>query len=181
MLGSRLSKGHIDAIFASPLVRAVATANEIARLQQDSPAIEIIPELAETDIHKDFVPKRLAVLKERFPSAVMYKDSLQSDIFSVPVGECTAGENHMRAQRVIDYVRARFSGGENVLLVAHGGFNTCLIRAALGFDHTLPFGFCQHNTAITKIKFYDDGHCRVSFINDTSHLYGQEDMLAFKE
>jgi len=181
LLGERLSRGRLDAVFASPLVRAVATAHETAVRQCEPAAIELMPALAEVGVSRTHKPAALAELRRRFPEVRMYEGSPEDDITSLPDEDYTDGMNHLRAKAAVDYFRERFTDGETVLAVAHGTFNTCLLRAALGFDHRLPFGFCQHNTGLSKIKFYADGHCRVAFINDTSHLCSGEDRIAFTE
>ncbi|MCL2509023.1 MAG: histidine phosphatase family protein [Oscillospiraceae bacterium] len=181
LLGERLSLGRLDAVFASPLSRAIVTAHEAAVRQNEPPPIEIMPELTEIGVSRAFRPCSLSEIRRRFPGAEMYKGSAQDDIESLPDEDYTDEMNHMRAKQAVDYFRARFTRGENVLAVAHGAFNTCFLRAALGFDHRLPFGFCQHNAGLSKIKYYSDGRCRPAFINDTSHLFTIDDGIAFWE
>ena len=181
LLGERLSVGRLSAVFSSPLTRALATAVEIAKRQSPPLPIEIIPELAETGINPDFIPDGLETIRLSFPEARLYEGSPDSDITGVPVGEHDSEYHLKRAQKIIDYFRTHFTSGEKILAVAHGGFNTFLITAALGFDAPLHFGFCQHNTTLSKIKYYPDGHCRAAFINDTSHLYISDGSIAYNE
>ncbi len=181
LLGERLSAGRLSAVFSSPLTRALATASETAKRQAPPLPVEIIPELAETGINPLYVPDSLEEIRRNFPEVKLYEGSPESDITSIPVGE-HGNEYHLeRAQKIIAYFRARFTSGEKILAVAHGGFNTYLLWAALGFDAPLNFGFCQHNTSLSKIKYYPDGHCRAAFINDTSHLYPGESSIAYNE
>ncbi len=181
LLGERLSVGELSAVFSSPLSRALSTADEIVKKQPSPLPIEIIPNLVETNIHPDFAPDGMETLRRAFPRAKLYRDSPESDIKEIPVGERGAEHHLSRAKEVVDYFRSRFSCGEKIIAVAHGGFNTFLIAAALGFCSPLHFGFCQHNTSLSKIKFYPDGRCRVAFINDTSHLYEHDSKIAYNE
>lgn len=181
LLGERLSAGILSAVFSSPLTRALETADEAAKRQSPPLPLEIIPELAETGINPEYIPDSLDTIRLSFPAARLYKGSPETDITGMPVGEHDAEYHLLRAKKIIAYFRSRFTQGEKILAVAHGGFNTFLITAALGFDAPLHFGFCQHNTTLTKIKYYPDGHCRAAFINDTSHLYSVDGLIAYNE
>lgn len=181
LLGERLQAGVLSTVFSSPLTRALQTADEAAKRQSPPLPIEIIPGLAETGINPEFMPDGIETIRKRFPRAIVYKGSTENDVTGIPVGEHDAEYHLLRAKKVIEYFRSRFTQGEKILAVAHGGFNTYLITAALCFDAPLHFGFCQHNTGLTKIKYYPEGHCRVAFINDTSHLYSAEGQIAYNE
>jgi broad specificity phosphatase PhoE len=84
-----------------------------------------------------------------------------------------------RAETCIEYFKKRFQNGEKIFVVAHGTFNTYLTRAALGLKNTSGFNFCQENTGLTKIKYFLDGKARLSYSNDTSHLFSDNGHLTF--
>lgn len=174
LLGERLSKLKFDVIISSQLIRALATANEVAVRQPDGPAlVELLPDLMEKNTLPGYSGLPLDRLKKICPSLISY------DI-PTPTGGSAAlrPEDHLRALAraygVIGYVRERFCGDENVLLVAHGAFNSYLISAALNQSHPEHFRYSQENTGLTLIRYSNENGnliTRLSFANDTSHLY----------
>ena len=83
-----------------------------------------------------------------------------------------------RAYGVISWVRRSFSQEANVLLLAHGGFNSRLIAAALRAACAPNLVFSQDNTGMSVVN-YGPGkngaeRTRLVMMNDTSHLYGKD-------
>lgn len=173
-LGERLSKQKLDCIISSPLVRAVATANEIAIRQPDGPApVELLPDLMEKGTLPGYAGFPFEELKKACPSAVPCE-------IPSPTGGGMAlrPEDDIlalaRAYTVIGYVRRRFCDDENVLLVAHGSFNTSLIAAALRTSLPDHFGYSQTNAGLTLVNYVrEDGQIKtkLAFLNDLSHLF----------
>ena len=175
-VGIRLANVKFDCIIASPLRRALATANEIAIRQPDGPApVEILPDIMECGTDPTFVPLPHEELLKICPTALPY---------SIPTaagGNETLpeeyGDLHMylaRAHRVISYLRRRFPDAENVAVVAHGVLISRLVVAGLRFPYPDHFNFQHDNTAVTQIRYIkmeDHIHTRLAFLNDTSHLY----------
>ncbi len=173
-LGERLSKLKFDCIISSPLVRALTTANEVAIRQPEGQAVvELLPDIMEDDTEPGYCGLPFDRLKQLCETAV-YPE------IPTPAGGNAFLEPEdrpaklARAHRVIGYVRDRFQGDENVLLVAHGSFNTKLITAAL--DLPLPdyFSYSQDNTGLTLVKYIrENGYIRtkLAFSNDVAHLY----------
>lgn len=173
LLGKRLSGLSFDAIFASPLIRAVSTAHEVwARQPQVAPQIEGLRDLIESGTPWDYAGYPPEVIKERYPHVKGVEFlGLDEDKWARLELEDTQGARLERARLCINYFRERFQNGENIFIAAHGGFNTYLTRAALGLTNEKGFNFCQENTGLTKIKYYVDGRVRLSYANDTSHLF----------
>ena len=175
-VGLRLANVKFDCIIASPLRRALATANEIAIRQPEGPmSVELLPDVMVCGPSPEFVPKAYGELLEICPTALPY---------TVPTaaggGESLPEEYHdlhmylARCHRIVSYLRRRFPGEENVALVAHGVFISRMVVAALRFPYPDHFNFQHDNTAVTKISYInmeDHVHTRLCFLNDTSHLY----------
>ncbi len=173
LLGERLSECRFDAIFSSPLLRAVDTAHEIAVSQTDK-RIELLPELVEYGT-LGYAGHPIIELKKSYPDVSLHMETPTptggNTIITEPEDDARVV---LRARRCIDYIRDRFKNGERVLVIAHGTYNNFLIAAALGLDNN-TFDFCQENTGLTKIKYYTQGvnhwgDARLSYANDTSHL-----------
>ena len=173
LLGERLSGLRFDAIFSSFLVRAIGTAHEVwTRQVKPAAEIEVLRDLVESGTPWDYAGYPVKTIKERFPE-VKSVEFLGLD--EEEWGRFEREEPHEsrleRARLCMNYFRSRFEKGENIFVAAHGGFNTYLTKAALGLTNENDFGFCQENTGLTKIKYYVDGRVRLSYANDTSHLY----------
>jgi broad specificity phosphatase PhoE len=174
LLGERLSELKFDCIISSPLIRALATANEVAVRQPEGPAtVELLPDLMERNTPPGYAGLPFDELKKICPSIIPY---------DVPTptggGAALKEEDNLRvlarAYEVISYVRRRFSRDENVLLVAHGSFNSFLIAAALNQPHPENFWSCQETTGLSLIRYTnEDGRIftRLEFLNDAYHLY----------
>lgn len=181
LLGERLSRERFDAIFSSSLVRAVSTAHEVSIRQPGGAVpVEVLRDLAETGTPWSYIGYPLDALRRRYPeveSSRCLHDDITVWMNAEKEDERTA---HMtRAEHCIRYFRGRFHSGEKIFVAAHGSFNTYLIRAALGLNNSNDFNFCQENTGLTKIKYFLDSKARLSYANDTSHLYAENPQLAF--
>ena len=160
-LAERLRAMPFDAVFCSPLLRAVETAQIILSRQQRALSVELVPELMEYEAVPDYCGLPTEELQKVCPTAV-YPDrhALPRDT------EKTALE---RARSVIRNVRERFPDG-NVLLVAHGQFNTFLLLAAMGLPKPDGFNFSQRNACLDRVLYLPDGRVKAKLVNDVSHL-----------
>lgn len=180
LLGERLAKGELNAVFASPLIRAVHTAHEVAARQAKPVRVELLPDLMEVGTGADYTGCPVDVIKERFPLAVPCLSEPTVTGGRLSIGQEDYQASRLRAARCIDYFRSRFTNGEKILVVAHGGFTGFLMRCALGEGDEGSFRWSTFNTGLAKIRFYDDGPAKLSYSNDTSHLYSISDDLAFR-
>lgn len=180
-LGERLQMQKFDAIFSSTLIRAVLTAHETAiRQPGGAMPIELIRDLVETGTPWDYTGYTTAQIKNRGPQVLSHGFIKEDAAHWAAAEKIDEREAHLnRARCCIDYFKNRFQQGEKILVVAHGSFNTYLIRAALALNNTNNFNFCQENTALTKVKYFLDGEARLSYANDTSHLYAENGHLTF--
>ena len=174
LLGERFHGEALDTLISSPLLRAVATAHAVAVRQPSNGArhVELLHDLFEVGTRSDYPGICFSELSRIYPCAI------EQTVFPSPAGggKClgcdeTDSDTMCRASRIVAYIRRRFPGDEKVMLVAHGTLNQCLINAALGYSEKQSFIFCQANTGVTKIRYFDDGRVRLTMMDDLSHLY----------
>lgn len=186
-LGERLSISRFDAIFSSPLVRAITTAHEVSVRQEGGAVpIELLPDLMEVSTDPDFTGRPYEKLVTRFPQLLPYpaEPTPTGGLLSIGV-EPDYAAPFRRSERCIGYFKSRFSHGERIFVAAHGTYNTCLILSAIGLGSGSGMRFCQENTGLTKIRYYHDGqnswgNVKVVYANDTSHLYSDSPELTYK-
>jgi len=171
-LGERMAGVRIDALLASPLKRALRTANEISIRKGNMP-VRILHELVE--IGTDYRTICHAEARAFCPAALPYED--------LPAGNYGDGYYlHIkdpwymmsRGYRVISRIRQTFPEDAAVAIVAHVGFNQRLLAAALGIPCPPGLKFEQGNTCVNVIRYSlgEDGReqTRLVLLNDTSHL-----------
>lgn len=156
---------HLDAVCASPLVRAQTTAAPIAA-DRGLP-IETRAGLIEFDFG-DWEGLSLDALNVRFPDAVPTWKYHLSDV-ACPHGECMA-DCFARARAEFAAL-ARDFRGRDVCVVTHGAFLKCLLCAL----HGLPL--CEidrvpwaDNASVTKVTVGADGIPTVEYENYSAHL-----------
>ena len=181
LLGERLSLKRFDVIFSSPLIRAVSTAYETSIRQPGGPVpIEILPDLFEIGTPWEYTGYPLDEIIRRFPSVsskILIHNTANDWMKAEAEDEREAYLK--RAEHCIAYFRSRFQNGESIFVVAHGSFNTFLTRAALGLNNSNDFNFCQENTGLTKVKYFLDDKARLSYLNETSHLFAEKPNITF--
>lgn len=165
LLGKRFGSIPLKSLISSPLQRALATADAVARHQPKGGAerISVIPELMEFGTPPDYKGLETNELSRQF---VRLNSFTQSHL-----GNEDDNTAFARAKRIIDRITSLFSQGEQVMIVSHGTFNQYLISAALGLESKADFVFCQLNTAVTKITFNENSAAlRLTYMDDVSHL-----------
>lgn len=178
LLGERLSKGKLDAIYASTFERAVDTACESAKRQGDMPVV-LLPDLMETGTPADCKGINEQALRNKYPLAIPPAAEPTLTGGKLTLGEEDGRLREKRARRVIEFLRRTYTDGETVALFSHGGFFRYFISAALKIPISDGLKFSCFNTGVTKVKFYGDGSVKLSFSNDTSHLGGLNDSLTY--
>lgn len=174
LLAERFKDAEIDAILSSPLIRTVKTAAAVANAALGNMPIEIIPELIEKETTPGYFGLPIGELKLYYGNLVPCGDR----ICNLPqTGEEyeTKEQCLSRAASVVGYLRNRFATGQKIVVVSHGIFATNFIQAAMGIVNEYDFRFTTDNTAVTKIRFTDDGVRRIAYQNDNSHLLPMSD------
>ncbi len=172
LLGERLAPCDFDAVIVSPLYRAVQTAIPIVTKQTGKSAnrIELMSEIMEVGNSGDYRGTPLEKLKNDFPDIEFIPVESDSPLFSETDENEDRDLRLLRAQNVISYIKKRFTYGASILIVAHGTFNHSLTTAAINFPLVDNFNFCSENTALTKVRYFENGRTRLSYSDDLSHL-----------
>lgn len=178
LLGERLSKGRLDAIYSSPLERAVQTAYEAAKRQNDMPII-LLPDIMEAGTAPDYKGCSQKLLASEYPLAVPCITEPSPAGGMLTLGEESEQQRAGRARRVVKFFRHKYTGGETVAVFSHGTFFRYFICAALNIPVSDKLRFSSFNSGVTKFKFYDGGSVKLSYSNDTSHLYSVRNDLTY--
>jgi broad specificity phosphatase PhoE len=162
LLAEYLSEHKIDAIYSSPLKRAVKTAGIIAGYHKLD--VEIAPGLIDFDYgkwqglpHQEVKDK----YKELYALWVSHPDKVK-----LPAGE-SLNDVRERAMRVVDDVIAKYKG--TIVLVAHRVVNKVLICALLGLDNSHFWNIRQDTCGMTTFS-YENERFILTKHNDTSYL-----------
>ena len=162
LLGKYLSERHIDAVYSSPLQRALKTAEAIA--SHHGLTVEIAPELIDFDFGI-WQGLSLQEVRDRYPE--LFKEwASHPDKVKIPEGE-NLNAVRERAMRAVDEAVARVKG--TVVLVAHRVVNKVLICALLGLDNSHFWNIRQDNCGITTFA-YENGRFVLTEHNNTSFL-----------
>lgn len=164
LLGERFKNEKIDNIYTSALIRAVKTGNEIFKYHKNA-NFNIFTSLMEKGTDKDYIGLPDEELKSIVPDAIIRE--------RIPLGEETQEKALERAKRIINKIISENDDDSNIVIVAHGMFNTYLILAATGLGLISNFNFSQDNTGVTLIRYlYEDGvkKTKLTYTNDCSHL-----------
>ncbi len=162
LLGKYLSNWELEAIYSSPLKRALDTANTIARYQKVS--VQIAEGLIDFDYGKwQSLPEQ--EVKRLYP-ALHNEWHNNPHKVRMPGGESLENVRE-RAIGVVNEVLSRYQG--NIVLVSHRVVNKVLICSLLGLDNSHFWNIKQDVCGITIFN-YADGRFVLTRHNDTSHL-----------
>ena len=162
LLAEYLSGTKIDAIYSSPLKRALTTAEIVANYHKLN--VEVAPGLMDLDYggwqglpHQEVRSKygRLYAQWINCPEQI-----------KMPAGE-SLDEVRRRAMSVVDSVMAKYGG--IVVLVSHRVVNKVLICALLGLDNSYFWNIKQDTCGITTFN-HENGLFILTKHNDTSYL-----------
>ena len=169
LLGLRFRNEPIDVIYTSPLKRARATAQAIAKYH---PGIEVIAEPGFIEIDCGEMENLLLTeVAKRFPEVAMDWDK-SPDLCRFPGGE-TMAQVYQRVNAALDKV-INDNPGKTIVVTTHGGvlrnlYARITYGELIGIRKSEVFGNTGVSTAIAE-----DGKLRWESINDLSHL--PEDM-----
>ena len=162
LLAEYLSDLKIEAVYSSPLKRALSTAALIAR--HHKPELEIAPGLIDLDYGKwQGLPHQ--EVKDKYKQ--LYTEwTSHPDQVTMPEGE-SLNDVRKRATAVVDEVTAGYKG--TVVLVSHRVVNKVLICALLGLDNSHFWNIRQDNCGTTTF-IYENEQFILTGHNNTSHL-----------
>jgi broad specificity phosphatase PhoE len=166
LVGEGLSTMNIDAVFASPLKRAMDTARAIASHHRGV-EITTIDDLREVEVFRDVPPEKKVqdVLGKELLLGVRQRmlDERSWDVY--PLTEAS----HEFKKRTINAVEAAIAhnAGERIVIVCHGG----VINAYIGHIIKTPYDmfFRPAHTSVS-IVVAGEGRRVVRLLNDTHHL-----------
>lgn len=167
-LGMALANERFDAIISSDLLRAMATAREVARFHpqldiQQMPGLrEIAMGAWEGHTHAE-VAAEDPDLMERWQ---------RDPVTHAPLGGETVAELRDRLAAALEQTRAAYPEG-TVLWVTHGGCIGVLLCNLLGMDLARRWQFRRDNAAITEIEIGPDWAV-ITRLNETTHLRALE-------
>jgi broad specificity phosphatase PhoE len=162
LLGKYLSNWELEAIYSSPVKRALDTANIVARYQKVS--VRIAEGLTDFDFGEW---QSLSEQQVRRLSPDLFNEwHSNPDKVRMPDGE-SLEDVRRRAAAVVNDIVSRHQG--NVLLVSHRVVIKVLICYLLGLDNS---HFRNINQDVGGITIFDyvDGRFVLTRHNDTSHL-----------
>ncbi len=152
----------IDAIFSSPLLRALDTARCIAA--RHAVSLSIDPRLMELDVGIFEGRLRTELVAENSPDFVRWLSG--DDNFAIPGGE----SRRQLAQRGCDALQSIVAAGHRAaVVVTHGGLLSATLRTILNLTQPLP-PFSLQNGSITRLAFDDAGAFSLLALNETEHL-----------
>jgi len=162
LLAKYLSDLKIDAIYSSPLKRALKTAETIAGYHKLN--IEIAPGLIDLDYGKwQGLPHQ--EVKDKYKE--LYAEWINSpEKVKMPTGE-SLNDVRKRVRAVVDNAIAKYEGA--VVLVSHRVVNKVLICALLGLDNS-HFWNIRLDTCGTTTFTYENGRFVLTEHNNTSYL-----------
>lgn len=164
-LAQALAEGDaVDAVYASDLSRAHATASAIAQALQQS--VTAHPGLRERHFG-EFQGRTFAEIEVELPEHAWHWRKRTPDW--VPPG---GGESlEMLRERILNTVNelAARHTGQQIVLVAHGGVLDILYRAATRLELQAPRTWQLTNTAVNRLLWSPQGLSMVGW-GDTSHL-----------
>jgi len=162
LLGKYLSNRELEAIYSSPLRRALDTANIVARYQKIG--VHVAEGLIDFNYGEwQTLPEQEA--KRLYPTLHNEWHNNPHKVI-MPGGE-SLEDVRRRAIEVVNDVLSKYQGG--VVLVSHRVVNKVLICSLLGLDNSYFWNIKQDVGGITIFN-YVDGRFVLTRHNDTSHL-----------
>lgn len=162
-LGEKLKDVSIDAYITSSLLRSFKTAVGVCNAKPDKPLLEICPELVECGCTPGYYGCNEEYLKRYYKNTKMCEKLFGTENYEFG---CEAFEdNVIRAEKVISYIKNRFSYGDCVAVFSHHGFLEYLIPTALGVKPHI-FRFSLDNISISVVEFCRDGNAVLRSVNE---------------
>ncbi|MCQ2462191.1 MAG: histidine phosphatase family protein [Clostridia bacterium] len=170
LLSNRFFTGGIDAIYSSPLLRAVGTA--VPTAEKLNLSIELVPFLVETDT-------KISGTDEKTLASMSDKIIVPYSHYT-PIAD-TEENRRLRAKRSMDYILKKSKSARRIMVVSHGTFLKYVYEYVLGIENGGLFRWSNDNCSITRIILYKNDTPKLKQQNDRLHLTGIEpDYFIFK-
>lgn len=165
LLSLRFRNERIDAIYASPLKRALQTAEAVNRFH--NLPIHAVDGLLELDVG-DMENLKLSEIGEKFPEVAKNWDQ-SPDLCEFPNGE-TMHQAYDRVNAALDQI-IRENPGKTVFVATHGGvIRNLYARVCFGCVEGIRESAVFGNTGVSILEADDGGNLSWKLINDQSHL-----------
>ena len=164
-LAKRFKNIHLDAVYSSPLKRAMKTAYAVA----EGKGLKVVPRVDLTELHGGVV--------EGKPFAEAFKaiEGLADAWNNHPQDFAPEGGESMRNayERIWIEIKAlaQMNKGKTIAVATHGGVTRCLMCRLLynNINRLKDVPWCE-NTAVTLIHVDDNLNFTVKSINDHTHV-----------
>jgi alpha-ribazole phosphatase/probable phosphoglycerate mutase len=158
----RLSSWPVDAVYTSPLTRALQTASVIAAPHHKEPIV--LEDLAEVDFG-EWESRHIDSIREESGDTLSawYGDPF----FHMPEGSETWDSFLARVGRAVRVLLG--SPHRNIAVVSHGGVIRALYVVLLGFDPHTVWNIRMSNCALSGIEVREN-ETFLAFSNDELHL-----------
>jgi 2,3-bisphosphoglycerate-dependent phosphoglycerate mutase len=161
-LAQYLSSEHLDAIYSSPMRRAMETGAPTAQARHMT--MTIIDDVAEHDRNSsEYVP----VEELKATNDPRWLEMVNNEWSSPDETQAEFGE---RVRNSIEAVISRHEG-QRVAIVCHGGVINSYLAGVLGLGDVRGF-FYPNYTSINRVLASRNGDRQVLTVNETSHLRG---------
>jgi len=161
-LGEKLKDLQIDAYITSSLLRSFKTAAGVCNAKTDKPLLEICPELVECGCTPGYFGCSEEYLQRYYKNTKMCEKLFGTEKYEFG---CEAFEdNVIRAEKVISYIKNRFTYGDRVAVFSHHGFLEYLIPTALDVKPHV-FRFALDNVSVCVVDFCRDGNTVLRCVN----------------
>ncbi len=153
----------VDAVYSSPISRAVQTAEKIA----DALGLKVLPHPGITDMSfGDWEGRPIKEVEHRDAERFrLWQEA--PHLLKVPGGESLAEVRTRAVAALEDAIRKHEKG--TVIMVTHRVVTKVLICAILGLDESHFWQIDQDSTAINLVR-YKGGRYALSLMNETCHL-----------
>ena len=169
-VGRALADVSLDAIYSSPLTRALDTAAAVSHHS----GVRVHTNNAFNDMHfGDWQGLTRPEVEKRYPSLFRLWLTAPQRV-RIPNGE-TLARVRRRLLSGIEYLFGMHGDG-TVLIVSHGLTNKVLLCAMLGLYNSHFWKVKQDNAAVNVFKYTGEGS-KVFLMNDTTHLRKLEDIV----
>jgi alpha-ribazole phosphatase len=164
-LAARLKGASIDAIFSSPLQRAVETAT-IVNGSHNLP-LTLVPEFSEIDLG-EWEGLNYSNVREQFPE--IHQRWISDPDFPIPGGESfstVCNRTRTGLERILQDSR------KHILITAHASVNRAILSNLLQLDPAAARHFRTANAALSRLMLLENSLQQwavVDFWNSTSHL-----------
>jgi broad specificity phosphatase PhoE len=169
LVGERFSIERVDAVYASPLRRALDTGKEIARHHRLEPTI--MADLREVEVFRDVPADRSAVdfIGEGLMAAIRERMLRERKWDVYPYSE-SSFEFRKRVVNAIEAILTE-SESKSVVVACHGGVINAYVAHIIGVDYDMFF-----RPAHTSVNVVYSGHGirALQSLNDVQHLVTSE-------